>query len=153
MKVTKTCNVGGILFTMVQDGQDRTLTMKKTLVPLEEVRELVTWLQQEVLGTSTSVNPTLVSFPSGVRTPGANSLVPETVAQFPAFETRKTDRLTKSEVVPIESALRPGEVDPYADRKANGRGKYPAMTSIPRVDMSGVELGGGYVEQPIKVKL
>lgn len=155
MRVKKTCEVGGILLEMTQENGQRTLTLGTTNVPLEEVRELVEWLQTEVL--STSANPTLLSYPVGVRTPGASNLVQTAVQQFPALETRlSTAGKLKSDGIPVvESAIKPGEIDPFEGRKVNAeqKGKYKALTSIPLVDLRGVEQAQGYVETPIRVKV
>lgn len=162
MKVRKTCEVGGAVLEMTHVsspsiGQEsKTLTLNGTNVPLEEVKELVAWLQTEVLMSSMTVviNPWGDLRPKNyVNTPMKE---PVSVQSFPAvpLETRTTGRFP-SEIPVIESAVRPGEIDPFADRKVDpdARHKYKALTSIPKVDLRDVEQGQGFVEQPFKVKL
>ena len=155
MKVKKTCEAGGILLEMTQENGVRTLTLGMTPVPLEEVRELVEWLQTEVLNTSVQA-PVLrqdgFRFPAP--TPSQDAPSSTLVQTFPAIETRTTGKAPDGIPV-IESAIKPGEIDPFEGRKVSPdvKGKYKALTSVPRVDLRGVEQAQGYVETPLRVKV
>lgn len=141
MKSTKTCHLGPLTLTASQEtGMTTSLTVNKREVTLEDVRELVKWLTMEVLHES----PVTLSIPTGESKP--NQAI--TIQQFPALE----DRTIRHDIKDIVSAIKPGEVDPFAGRRAVvDKSKITRMAPTP--DLSGVEVRGGDVAQPFRVKL
>jgi hypothetical protein len=131
-----------------ESNQPLKLTLNGEPVSLEDATDLVNWLEKEVLKRDSDKLTIQLSERLLMERPIQPS---STVQQFPALETRVANHDLTTKVVS-------GESQPVSDidnrRVDEGqRGRYKQVTGPDNVNTSGLEIRGGFIENPLTVKL